>query len=283
MFYEFLCKTGLIFDNMLCHICGSKMKLINTNGKLVDYMWNCGITTDNVRCQHRKSIRHASWFAKSKLSFRNILIITYGLLRRETIESIKFENCFSSTTTADWNSYVREEMVDYIINQSGPIGGPGIIIEIDESKFGKRKNNRGRKVNGTWVFGGVERESGKCFLQPVEFRDRQTLTDIIKSRILPGTTIISDCWSAYIHLGKEGYEHLKVNHSLNFKDPETGAHTNTIEGTWRHVKASLPEYNRQTDFTVYLADYMFRKYFTAQKKDIVNAFIDIIRNNLYLQ
>ena len=37
------------------------------------------------------------------------------------------------------------------------IGGPGIVVELDESKFGKRKDNRGKKVKGAWVFGGVER------------------------------------------------------------------------------------------------------------------------------
>ncbi|KCZ75088.1 hypothetical protein H311_03940, partial [Anncaliia algerae PRA109] len=37
------------------------------------------------------------------------------------------------------------------------IGGDDIIVEIDESKFGKRKFNRGRKVEGVWVFGMVER------------------------------------------------------------------------------------------------------------------------------
>jgi hypothetical protein len=43
-------------------------------------------------------------------------------------------------------------------------------------------------------------------------------------------------------LEDEGYTHLKVNHSVNYKDPETGAHTNTIEGSWLHAKKSLPEY-----------------------------------------
>ena len=37
----------------------------------------------------------------------------------------------------------------------------------DESKFGKRKYNRGRTVDGHWVFGGVERMTGECFLVEV--------------------------------------------------------------------------------------------------------------------
>ena len=34
----------------------------------------------------------------------------------------------------------------------------------------------------------------------------------------------------------KGYQHLKVNHSINFKDPLTGAHRNTIESTWNALK-----------------------------------------------
>ena len=37
------------------------------------------------------------------------------------------------------------------------IGGNGTIVEIDESKFGKRKYNRGHAVDGVWVLGMVER------------------------------------------------------------------------------------------------------------------------------
>ncbi|KCZ79723.1 hypothetical protein H312_02894 [Anncaliia algerae PRA339] len=37
------------------------------------------------------------------------------------------------------------------------IGGEGVVVELGESKFGKRKYNRGHRVEGAWVFGGVER------------------------------------------------------------------------------------------------------------------------------
>jgi hypothetical protein len=66
------------------------------------------------------------------------------------------------------------------------IGGPGKIVEIDESKFGKRKYYKGHQVEGQWVFGGLERGSGKCFLVPVETRDAETLMALIKEWILPG-------------------------------------------------------------------------------------------------
>ena len=102
-------------------------------------------------------------------------------------------------------------------------------MEIDESKIGGRKYHRGHHVEGQWVFGGIDRQTGKVFLVPVEKRDQETLIPLIKSWILPHSTIISDCWKAYNVLNQEGYEHLTVNHSLHFKDPASGAHTNTIE------------------------------------------------------
>lgn len=37
------------------------------------------------------------------------------------------------------------------------IGGRNKIVELDESKIGKRKYNRGQKVEGAWVIGGIER------------------------------------------------------------------------------------------------------------------------------
>ncbi|XP_035220542.1 uncharacterized protein LOC118193551, partial [Stegodyphus dumicola] len=138
-------------------------------------------------------------------------------------------NVKTNKTVVDWRNFCREVCMDVCVKKSEMIGGPGMAVEIDESKFGKRKYNRGRRVNGKWVFGGIERESGKCFSEVVEDRSRETLLEVIRRKILPGTMIISDCWKSYDCLKNEGFQHLSVNHSLNFVEPTTGAHTNNIE------------------------------------------------------
>jgi hypothetical protein len=63
------------------------------------------------------------------------------------------------------------------------IGGEGVVVQIDESKFGKRKvagNRRGHRVEGAWVFGGVEKAgnafgNNKFFCTVVENRTAETL------------------------------------------------------------------------------------------------------------
>lgn len=57
--------------------------------------------------------------------------------------------------------------------------------------------------------------------------------------------IITIKYKAYDRLDEKGYNHLTVNHSINFKNPKTGSHNNTIESTWRHAKATLPSYKRK--------------------------------------
>ena len=94
-------------------------------------------------------------------------------------------------------------------------------VDIDESKFGKRKYHRRRHVDGHWVFGGIERGSKDSFMMVVPDRSKMP---IITQYIRPGSTIISDEWRAYSNIGVSGYTHLTVNHSQNFVNPTTGAH-----------------------------------------------------------
>jgi len=85
-----------------------------------------------------------------------------------------------------------------VILHHDAIGSPGIIVEIDESKFGKRKYHRGQRVEGVWVFSGVERmPERRCFLVKVANWNRSTLHDLICTHILPGTLIRSDKFSSY--------------------------------------------------------------------------------------
>jgi len=173
------------------------------------------------------------------------MYLTYDIVRHVPAHIIHKEHRFGSDTVAAWGLFCRETMLVYMEGCSEEMGGPNKTVEIDKSKFGRHKYHRGHPVEGQWVFGGVERESGKMFLVPVPDRTANTLMAVIDAWIEPGTTGVSDCWGAYRYLDAEGYTHRTVNHSIGFVDERTGAHTNTIESTWRHVKAFLGLHNRR--------------------------------------
>lgn len=178
-------------------------------------------------------------------------------------------------TLVYWSRSFREIIFEYLRLTAEPLGGVGRVVEIDESVFGRRKYNRGKRVNGQWIFGMIERESGRVILIPVENRSRETLLPIIKKWILPGSLIISDCWKPYDILSQEDFQHLKVNHSLHFKDPETGANTNRIESTWRAAKAYYNSSGRRNSFYGgYLAKYCFFKECEMAGKD---KFIELLK------
>ena len=134
-------------------------------------------------------------------------------------------------------------------------------VEIDESKFGKRKYHRGHKVEGQWVFGGWEKyNKQKIFMIPVHNRKATTLLPLIKKWIAPGSIIHSDCWKAYTDITKIGYTHVTVNHSKEFVSRDNAACTNAIESDWRHAKVHMPSYGTHLgDHAGYLTEFMWRQ------------------------
>ncbi|KAG1606733.1 hypothetical protein G6F45_013916 [Rhizopus arrhizus] len=69
--------------------------------------------------------------------------------------------------------------------------GQPIVVEIDESKFGKRKYNKGKRVDGVWVVGGVERTpERKMFLLTVPNRNQNTLKLIIDTFVKDGSLVM---------------------------------------------------------------------------------------------
>ena len=183
---------------------------------------------------------------------------------QQTVQECRFghDQHVGEETVADWFSYCREVAMialDSLYTREGRIGGPGHVVEIEETKMGKRIYNVGRMVEGSWILGMIEVGAGEALTSyrleicPGNRRDAATLIPLIEKHVAPGTTIITDLWAGYSGLEGAGYNHLTVNHTYNFVDPDTYAHTQHIESSWRPFKKKLTS----TGFRKrYLADHM---------------------------
>jgi hypothetical protein len=187
---QFLKDMGLLRSKVQCNTCGRDMTWSAEPHIPEGFRWQCRRKVARAKCSKSRSIKHGSWFRQSNLTFQEILYLTYDIVRREPAHQIQNEHRFSSHTTADWGMFCRETMLVLMEGCSEKIGGPNKTVVIDESKFGRRKYHRGHAVKGQWVFGGVERGSGRTFLVPVPERTADTLTTIIPAWIEPGTTVM---------------------------------------------------------------------------------------------
>ena len=132
----------------------------------------------------------------------------------------------------------------YNLHYSQNIGGPGTVVEVDETLMVSRKNHAGRIFPAIWVVGGICRNANECFAKRVPDRTANTLEEVIKEYVVPGTTIHTDLWSGYTNISQCGYVHKTVNHSQNFVDPVDGTHTKhrkILERSKRHKKKDIKE------------------------------------------
>jgi len=96
----------------------------------------------------------------------------------------------------------------------------------------RKEKTTGRVLPEQWIFGGICRETKDSFLIKVPDRKTGTLLLAIQNNIEQGTTIYSDCWSAYNTelLKSSGFVHYTVNHSYKIV---------VVEITWLMIIGSL--------------------------------------------
>jgi transposase-like protein len=223
--------------NIKCPVCSSKGNTLKSE-------------TDRVVCSFKLCKKRFNIWSNTIFSFTKqskILVLKVLDLWMEglKIKHISYVTGVGRTTIWRILSVVSKLIEKNNKNLLKKIGGKDIIVEVDESKFGKRKYHRGHRVEGVWILGMVERtEARRVILLAVDARDAETLKLKLVKHVNEDSTIYSDRWRGYNKLCKNFAQHLTVNHSKNFKDPETDVHTNTIEGTWAGVKLTIPNKNR---------------------------------------
>ena len=162
-------------------------------------LWRC----PRKGCRREVSLRKDTFFEGSHLEIEKILRILHLWSTKTPLNKMRVEVEVSTKTAVDWYNFVRDVCATYAL----------------------------RTVDGHWVFGGVERITGECFLVEVQQRDAATLLPIVQNFVRPGSIVYSDEWAAYNQLAASAAcQHQTVNHSIHFVDPQTGAHTQGIEG-----------------------------------------------------
>ena len=279
---SFAQEHGLLPRYSFCPSCSAKLEtlsIMKRASRPVNYRFRCRKRAcRGARCE--VSVKKGTWFEGSHISVTKSLLLmncfAWHLSSRQAVVQTALDTSTSTETVTDFYNYCREIYVEQLFQgqEAKQIGGPNMTVEIDEAKFGKRKFNRGRVVEGQWVLGGICRETRECFFVPVEDRTENTLLSIILKYVRLGTIIHTDCFASYQNLVAHGYQHLTVNHTENFVDPDTGACTNLIESTWWAIRRGLPSNSAgKKYFASHLAEYIWRK----KHRDEADQFLAFMR------
>jgi transposase-like protein len=188
-------------------------------------------------CRQPFSVRVGTVFEDSAISLQSWFLAVYlATSLKKGISSVQLAKYLGITQKSAWYMLHR---IRHSINTTvddKPLEG---IVEVDETYIGGKKSGvRGAKLDKSIVFGAVER-SGRAKLAHVRTAGSRVLIPEIEKFISPNAVIYSDQLTAYKNLGRRGYAHDSVNHSI-LEFARGSVHTNTIEGgIWDHLKLGL--------------------------------------------
>jgi transposase-like protein len=176
---------------------------------------------------------------------------------------------FGSYRTAWFMAHrIREGMRELFPEETGPLGGEGKTVEIDETFVGgleKNKHRNKRKHAGTGgagkeaVFSFIERK-GRVRSHHVTEVSAKTLRPILQAHVDAATFIMTDEGGAAKKIGSEFEHHGSVNHGIG-EYVRGDIHINTAEGYFSVFKRGIYgtfHHISQQHLKRYLAEFDFR-------------------------
>jgi hypothetical protein len=267
---------GILKSDLNCSTCNVNMNTVMDKRRPDGCFLRC------YRCKKTQSIRSGSFLTRSKLSLGQSLIFIYLWTLKLPAAQTAIMLGMSEQTVVDWSNFLREVCSAKHLCESNPsLGGPGCIVQIDESVIYKPKYHRGHALTEPtkWIFGLYDVNKKVGAIEFVENRSKDSLLPLIRKHVKPGTEIHSDQWAAYADINTMDvdppYIHKTVNHSLWFKDPTTGVHTNNVEAYWCSVKRKFKMLNGTSRALTasYLDEHMYRERYGRTYPEMFNSIL----------
>lgn len=192
---EYLLVKGVLYNTLPCPGCGREM-----TRNIKRWKFRCPAKS----CHQELSMYKHTFFESSRLRADKILYLSHIWLNGGTVKLAQGLTKSSKQTVVEFFRHFRGLVSSSLDECADVVGGPDMVVEVDETKLGKRKYNRGHRVEGVWVVAGVERTlDRKVFLISVKDRSANTLIDIIKDHVAPGSIVHTDLWKGYSRLNNE--------------------------------------------------------------------------------
>uniref|UniRef100_A0A1X7V642 ISXO2-like transposase domain-containing protein n=1 Tax=Amphimedon queenslandica TaxID=400682 RepID=A0A1X7V642_AMPQE len=159
-----LMNNNLLANAINCKKCSTPCRIVTKKDTKV---WRC----PQNGCQAVISVPNESFFSRSHFKLNEIVDIIYWWFSKATIHVTMHK---TGHTIVDCFNFIRDVCAQYFIDHPTTIGGPGVIVEIDELKLG-RNYDRGKCVEGHWVFSQIKQGTGDHFVVKVADQSAATL------------------------------------------------------------------------------------------------------------
>ncbi len=266
---DYVIAIGLFSKTKTCCTDTKSMSIQKSKNHLNSVCFRCNI------CRKREPVFINLRISQPKIELHQYFICIYKWLElsfeKDVCRNIDISRLLYGGIKKKIWSYLEYE---YEKSKTIKIGGPGIKVQVDETVIchGYLENcpsSLSDDTNGiTWLLGIIEENSKNIKLIILKDRKIETFTEIFKTLLHEGTTVITDGHRSYPRaVNSINGEHIVVNHSLGFKNSE-GFTTNNIENLWSIMKYEI---NRRrgvikTAIPRFLHEFLFR-YSNLRKRD----------------